>query len=474
MRRWAPIVAFGLALLVVGTVVVLRQQQASALGTATLTVLQGTVSLQRPGGNPAPGNSGDSLLGGEQVRTGPQTKAAVSYLDGSLTRLDSDTSLTLRSATRVRGGVAVDLYQDTGKTWHRVKQLSAAASYRVSAPNSTTAEVRGTEFDVVVIRSADGQTSVRVDCWAGSLDVSSGAKKVALGPGDSVTSTAAGLGNPVPITPAIRQDPWTVYNLALDNVSGTVVGIYSGHLSSGQSTDVRPGGAGDGQTGLQFTLAWPGSTFRLEIDDPTGARYDSISSSTPPVTIQVTGAQAGAWSFQIHDLESTPEELWVLVVSRLPAPGPGGAAGGGGPLGGVSSSSPSGSATAKPSPSPTTSPSGSPSGSPSASPSGAPTSSPSASPPPPPPPSPAAPVITSAALGTTKVGQPYSKQMVAHGGTLPYRWGLSGAPAWLSIDPNTGVLSGTPKPIGSYTFTVTVTDANNLTGSRAFTLSVIA
>ncbi len=64
--------------------------------------------------------------------------------------------------------------------------------------------------------------------------------------------------------------------------------------------------------------------------------------------------------------------------------------------------------------------------------------------------------------------------MVAHGGTLPYRWGLSGAPAWLSIDPNTGVLSGTPKPIGSYTFTVTVTDANNLTGSRAFTLSVIA
>ena len=478
-RRRSAVVSAILVLAALATALAARQEQASALSTAALTIFEGSVSLQIPGRSPVPGHSGDSLLGGEVIRTGHDTKAALSYLDGSVTRLDSDTSLTLRSLSRDRGGLAVDLYQDSGQTWHRVAQLSGAASYRVSLPNNTTAEVRGTEFDARVTRSPDGQVSVRVDCWQGALDVSSKSTKVFLAGGQSVTSTASGLGNAVPISPAVRQDPWTVYNKAFDAVVGSVVGIYSGRLSTGESTPVQPGGAGDGQTGLQFTLAWPGSTFELGVYDPDGEEYRTVASSSPPLTIVVAEARPGAWSFRVHDLESSPEEAWVLIVSRRPAPARTGTAPG-------ASQSPGGAPVASSPGSGSTPPSASPSGLPGALPVALPGASPAAPPapqplpstPPAPQPSPlpsaGGPTITSAAVGTTRVNQPYTKHLVAHGGTLPYRWGLAGGPAWLAIDSRSGALFGAPNVIGTYTLAVTVTDADNRSGSRTYTLQVIA
>jgi hypothetical protein len=58
------------------------------------------------------------------------------------------------------------------------------------------------------------------------------------------------------------------------------------------------------------------------------------------------------------------------------------------------------------------------------------------------------------------------------GDTLTYS--LSGHPAWLSINPSTGVLSGTPTSIGSFSVIVTVTDTTGASASQAFTLNVNA
>ena len=55
-------------------------------------------------------------------------------------------------------------------------------------------------------------------------------------------------------------------------------------------------------------------------------------------------------------------------------------------------------------------------------------------------------------------GQPYSQQLSASGGNLPYTWSASGLPAGLSIDPNTGLISGTPTTAGLVNVTVSVTD----------------
>jgi large repetitive protein len=74
--------------------------------------------------------------------------------------------------------------------------------------------------------------------------------------------------------------------------------------------------------------------------------------------------------------------------------------------------------------------------------------------------------ITAAALSLPLVELPdgmleesYSYQLAATGGAPPYSWSANGLPEGLSIDPTTGVISGTALAAGSYSFTVRVTDA---------------
>jgi hypothetical protein len=74
-------------------------------------------------------------------------------------------------------------------------------------------------------------------------------------------------------------------------------------------------------------------------------------------------------------------------------------------------------------------------------------------------------------------GVPYSATISASGGAAPYTFAVTagslppGAPAF-TLDPNTGLLSGTPTTSGSWVFTVTATDANGCTGSRVYTITI--
>jgi hypothetical protein len=69
---------------------------------------------------------------------------------------------------------------------------------------------------------------------------------------------------------------------------------------------------------------------------------------------------------------------------------------------------------------------------------------------------------------------PYSQVITAGGGTAPLQFSVTAGslPAGLTLDPATGVLSGTPTAAGSFPFTVTVTDAAGATASQALTLNV--
>lgn len=88
--------------------------------------------------------------------------------------------------------------------------------------------------------------------------------------------------------------------------------------------------------------------------------------------------------------------------------------------------------------------------------------------------------VTAAAIGVSPVtlpaataGTAYSQTLSASGGVSPYSFTLSvgSLPSGLALSTG-GALSGTPTEAGSFPVTVTATDANGQTGSRAYTLVV--
>src|SRR5580700_1836840 len=80
-------------------------------------------------------------------------------------------------------------------------------------------------------------------------------------------------------------------------------------------------------------------------------------------------------------------------------------------------------------------------------------------------------------LPSGTVGNPYSTNLTASGGSGVYRWELPNRPSvfsWLVLDKNTGTLSGTPDAPtpGSVQLTVTVTDSNDATAQRPLPLTI--
>jgi hypothetical protein len=72
-----------------------------------------------------------------------------------------------------------------------------------------------------------------------------------------------------------------------------------------------------------------------------------------------------------------------------------------------------------------------------------------------------------------KRNKSFSVTLAASGGTAPLTWSVAGAPAWVSLNPATGVLSGTtPNATGTFNFTVTVVDAAGATNTVTFTFTV--
>ena len=75
-----------------------------------------------------------------------------------------------------------------------------------------------------------------------------------------------------------------------------------------------------------------------------------------------------------------------------------------------------------------------------------------------------------------EVGAAYSDQLTVTGGTSPFSWSISAGalPPGLTLNPTTGLLSGTPTTAGSFNFTVRVTDASGFSATRPVTLEIIS
>jgi hypothetical protein len=80
--------------------------------------------------------------------------------------------------------------------------------------------------------------------------------------------------------------------------------------------------------------------------------------------------------------------------------------------------------------------------------------------------------ITSTSLPATLPSSAYSAPVRADDGTLPYQWSTNGLPLGLSIDPATGMISGTTTATGVFTVTVTVVDSSDPPVSETMGLSL--
>jgi hypothetical protein len=85
-------------------------------------------------------------------------------------------------------------------------------------------------------------------------------------------------------------------------------------------------------------------------------------------------------------------------------------------------------------------------------------------------------ITTPPALPSGGVGTAYNQPLTAVGGTSPYVWSvIAGAlPGGLLLGPSSGAITGTPTSVGSFSFTVQVTDNNSVSTTKAFTLAIVS
>jgi hypothetical protein len=81
--------------------------------------------------------------------------------------------------------------------------------------------------------------------------------------------------------------------------------------------------------------------------------------------------------------------------------------------------------------------------------------------------------ITTISLPTGQINVPYSSALTAVGGMLPYTWSSRRFPAGLTLNPQTGQITGTPTDLASTLLVFTVTDSSTPTAQTAsITLSL--
>ncbi|HET9311694.1 MAG TPA: PKD domain-containing protein, partial [Actinomycetota bacterium] len=212
---------FVLSLFFVAAVLIFSGGSATARQFATLRILDGSVQVRHDGGSVQLANDGEALRAGDIVETGTDGRAAIEYFDGSVSRLDFDTTFELETLETIDDeddSRLIELSQLDGNSYNRVVDFADAASRFTIRTTTATASVRGTVYAVLVnvdgsttIATLEGLVSAGVD--EGALDIPAG-KMVVVAVGGSV-------GPLLDIPEGLLNSGWISFNrCALDAAAG--------------------------------------------------------------------------------------------------------------------------------------------------------------------------------------------------------------------------------------------------------------
>lgn len=279
------------------------QASAGVPSPAALLVANTPVEVGRNDSGYVSAHSGQSLDAGTSVRTGHSGLATIQFPDGSLTRLANDTTVTIQAAQLTSAGSlkSATLQQKIGRTLSTVQKLVGGSTYHVGG-HSVSAEVRGTQFEVLVRADLSNQFKV----FEGKVQIS-GQTTITLSAGQQVDVDPNGKLGPTQGTQADRQDPYLLAaacaNVASQGTTaGTVQTTTGGPIATGQTAEVdynSPGG------NVSVALCWPGSTMILSVSDPTGAVRQSRGGATPISFPRISG----------------PPGIWRATVRAVNVPG---------------------------------------------------------------------------------------------------------------------------------------------------------
>ena len=255
------------------------QAQAAVPSPAALVVITTPVDVDtNNSGGFHPARPGQELTAGNSARTGDGGHAAIQFPDGSYVRLAPNTVVTVAEAQLSPDGSlrSANIVQKIGRTFANVQHLASGATFQVGG-HSVSAQVRGTEFEVLV--RANNTNLIKV--FDGTVKVS-GKTTVTLTAGQQVDADANGtLAN----QRAIQPEPQDPYALAAQCARAVAVGTSPGttqtttgdNLATGQTATVdyhSPGGT------VKVALCYPGSLMTITLVDPNGVQHTSRGGTT--------------------------------------------------------------------------------------------------------------------------------------------------------------------------------------------------
>src|SRR5262249_13069259 len=156
---------------------------------------------------------------GDTIRTDATGQAEIDYTEGSLTRLDVNTTFTIVSLTDDQGHRKVKGSLDSGRTWNRTTALTESESFETSGGGATAAVV-GTGYSFEC--TTDGHCTL-ITVVDGVKYTSDDGEVRLLQPLEQCDSTEVGptntdlCANPTPVPPdVLAANQWIMQNLFFD------------------------------------------------------------------------------------------------------------------------------------------------------------------------------------------------------------------------------------------------------------------